>query len=631
MPFFCTDFYRQFLASFSRQILVIGMGLLVSNLVFAADGNEVSEKQMDIQVRPLEDSNKPKTILKATGVGHWKDQESMRTVTMPSVSAQSSLASQLEDSLLLTSEQIGMQQIQSFHVLGAASSHTAILLDGSSLRDPTSPLGYVSLQDLPSSWISQAQVLLPRESVMYGNHPGGALLLQSFAAKSDYRSKADLAVSTPQNIAGSFSTHLDGLVGTSSALSIYAKNLSGESIANKNSPESEHDLQNMSGFQWQMDLDDQQSVQFFFFQRNSDIDGYGIQPTDDPNAKSLNKYFLLSYKKSTPVDASIAWKNQLDFFSTERQYQDQWDIQNPYPYNGNFSSKTFSWTMNYLGPFQTQVQTILGAESMQAEEYGDSRSSTQNFLSGTFSKSFQIQQGQALQFFVQGQAQDQMKDGSAGLSLIQSNWILNLQKSIRFPSMYQLTSIFGSKTLEAEKSYNFSAEYKNEIAGVSTEHIFFYQSIFDLLTFKAVNNKTQYINQDKAIVMGWVQSWGPRFQQLKISWMKSYDPQTGLELLRRPNVLVQGNRDFHFFQSTFQIQARWKSSSVDTNGFSERVNLPSSERWDLRWMKSLQAGANGNQTFISVGVENIFRQRQEDVWAYPWNNSTWSVAAQALW
>ena len=630
MAFYCVGCFRSFSFVSIKNLLMLGIAVMFFQTGFAADFNEISEKGIQIQVRPSSDENQPQAQRKVPRFSVDPQQNSMRTLIFPSTGSPSSLASQLENSVLLTSDQIGMQQIQSFHVLGAETSHTAIVLDGSVLRDPTSPLGYMSLQDLPSSWVSSAQVLLPRESVMYGNHPGGALLLQSFAAKSDYHSKVDLSVSTPKNLAGAFATHFDWM-GKSSAISAYAKNLSAESIANKNSPDAEHDLQNMAGFQWQVDWDDEQSLQFLFFQRNSDIDGYGVQPTDDPNATSRNKYFLMSYKKINSSDLQTSWKNQLDFFSTERQYQDEWDVENPYPYNGKFSSQTLSWTMNYLGPDRTQVQTVLGVESMRADEYSDSQSTSQNFLSGTLLKSFVLQQDQALQFFIQGQAQDQMKDASAGFSWMQSDWIFNFQKSIRFPSMYQRTSIFGSKDLDAEKSYNLSAEYKSEVAGISTEQLFFYQDIFDLLTFKVVNNKTQYINQDKARVIGWVQSWGPKEQQLKISLMKAYDPKTDLELLRRPTTILQGNRDFQVFSGTLQIQARWKSSNQDVNGSAARVSLPSSQRWDLRWSRHDQGFAGLKQVCTSLGVENIFRQRQEDVWAYPWNNSTWSVSVQGVW
>jgi vitamin B12 transporter len=423
----------------------------------------------------------------------------------------------------------GPGQTKSLLLRGANSQHTLVLIDGIPVNDPLSPSRAFDFGQIPVSEIDHIEVLKGPQSVLYG---GDALagVVQIFTKKTGSRVRAE---------AGSYNT-FDANVSSMGFRAGYA-GTKGFSAADYRLGNPERD----GYYAWNLGGSKDFAASDKFLMRLSaqyqdgrdDTDKNGGPGGDSWNTYARHQQFLVREENVVLLPAEAELTVAGNYASHHRT-----DNTNGNDFYNSELGKAEAILRKPLGP----QRFTLGAE--YADEGGTSSQTTggrRDFHMGGFylqdqaaiGERFDTVAGARLDLHSETATAETYRVG-VGYWLVPA-WLRahgSIGTGFKAPSLYQTYSVYGSPGLRPEKSLGGEAGVDLAHGEWRTGLTWFTTTYRDLIDFNLATNR--FFNQSRAITTGveWsvAKDWFPVHLENALTYLRAYDPATGLVLLRRP-------------------------------------------------------------------------------------------------
>lgn len=496
-------------------------------------------------------------------------------------------------------------QPRSLLIRGANSEHTLVLIDGIPVNDPLSPSRAFDFGQIPVSEIDHVEVLKGPGSVLYGSDAlGGVVQIFTKKAKGAHvraeggsygTAKADLAALGFR--AGYFTT----------------KGFSSADVRNGNREADGSRRWNVGGSK-DFPLNDSFLMRLTAQYQNehADTDRNGGPGGDSLNTYSDHDQFLLREENVVFLPGETELSVAGDYSSHNRTDNT----------NGQDYYKSQLWKAEAIArkPLGAQKFT-LGAE--YSDEGGTSSQVTggrRDFhMLGLYAQDeagltdrFSLVAGGRVDLHSQT---DSVATYRAGVNywLIPARlrWKASYGSGFKAPSLYQTYSQYGSTTLRPEKSVGGDTGFELTGDTYSADLTLYANRFRDLIDFNLLTNR--FFNQGRAETYGLEFTTEKRIglfhAQNALTFLRAYDPDSGLLLLRRPRwsdsvTLGAGRERLWAANLTF----RYVGTRIDSNPtLLTRQEMPAYYTLAADFFHSLSEGLR----FVARGENLLDRNYQE--------------------
>lgn len=436
----------------------------------------------------------------------------------------------------------GSGQIRYLSIRGAKAEHTLVLIDGIPFNDPLSPSRAFDFGQILVSDIERIEVIKGPQSVLYGSDAMGGVVNIITRKNTNTRLRLE---------GGSYGT----LKANASLLGFHAgmERSDGFSAADErdgNTEADRHSAWNLGGRQeFKLSSSTLLSLNGEFKESKTDTDRSGGRGGDSRGTFARTSLFLLRAEALTFLPAEYEWVLAGSYAGHDR--------------DDNTNTLAGDYYKAGLGKVESILRKTFGNHALSlgaeyAEESGRSSQTTGGqrtfrsvglFLQDQISfERFHANLGGRLDTHSQ---HENAQTYRLGLGYWLMPELLRLKSSVgtgfKAPSLYQTYSIYGSPLLKPEKS--LGADFGAELTGEDwqTGLTAFSNRFRDQIDFNPATSR--YFNQSRAETYGLEWEAEKRFGLFRLAnaatWMRAFDRDTRLELLRRPrftNTLSFGYR-----------------------------------------------------------------------------------------
>lgn len=521
-----------------------------------------------------------------------------------------------------------------FSVRGAGSGQNQVSLNGFLLTDVSSPSSSVDLNTLGFHGLESLSILKGTDLLEYGpGNMSGLLLGKTRIPKQDLETQLALS-SSSQGLNRThldFATQKDGYMQSLSAFRIYS---TGISSADENLGNTEKDsfeqkgVITSAGFKASSKLHFEGLALYNIF--NQDLDKRGGPQGDDPNFTQESHSALFGGRVRYTVFPESTWvTTQVSHQTLNRTTQNLPDQNSMDRVDESYWSQITRGKMVVKQNLHSTNQLKFGVETQQ-ESFDTRKLKPTDFQkpasraqrTGVFAMDSQRLGILQLDGGFRGDAQagEPQNSGVISPALIFESIELNVrgtfQKGVKFPSLFQLYSPYGTKTLNAEQvnSLDLSIEKRFEKWGYVSGSLFGYDYT-DLIDFDYIENK--YANIGRAQVRG-----GELAAEIyplsyvgvssQFTRMSAQDVNSGIALLRRSS--DQGRLGLKIFNKSNQLEMTssliGSREDIDPISF-QRVTLGTTVLWGLRGSTHITK----NLEFFARG-DNLTDVRYQSVAGY---------------
>lgn len=449
----------------------------------------------------------------------------------------------------------------SIYIRGGNSSHLLATLDGMKLNDPSYPSRNFDYTSIEPSLIGGLNFIRGPQSVEYGSDAmSGVLEFKSpgFNTENQFKSHQELGsfntYSTSFQFISSDQKKLKYLVHYS-VFSTDSYPMADQALGNKlNNPSSAN-----SGFsKFQYDFNKDHQLNFIYYNQDikTQLDSKGGINADDPNyfSRSIHENYYVDQKTSLHLDSSfeIKFMPYIQVQNGQRNSQNNSDILNPDTSHSEYESKfiqsgfkvqilkdsttdfKFGWS------WQQEQMSSVSIFNQYTDKF-DSKNAHENSyfinLNQIYKNLFMDIGTSFTNHSEYGQNQDFKL--SPGIWLIPE--LLKMRSSYatahKSPSLYQLYSTYGNKSLQPEKTQSYELGYDFYLKSFQFIQSVFYTNYTNLIDYDFTKN--QYFNLNQSKIQGFetnlkVQLWHSAALKLSHTYLEAKDLVQNTELLRRP-------------------------------------------------------------------------------------------------
>lgn len=525
----------------------------------------------------------------------------------------------------------------SVYLRGAKPGQTLVLIDGVEVNDPIAIDRSFDFGNLTTDNIERIEVVRGPQSTLYGSD-AIAGVINIVTRKGEGNPKFNGLAE-----AGSYSTYRENVSASGSIkkfnYSLSATRLDSDGI-NKASEGCEKDAYQNSVLSSRLGYDFSETFALSLAARHTDskTDLDDDASDDDPNHRADWKDTAL--KLALDQSFNTAWSHalSLSWHKVKRNYEDQPDSKDLFDdmmagYKGD--NQKAEWQHNY--------SPVEWSELTAGLEY-ERESGSSFYHSGSFTSEDKKETADNKAYYLQNQfkfkdkyfitpgirTDDHELFGTETTEKISTSILFetatrlkaNWGKGFKAPSLYQLYSVYGDKTLHPDESESYDAGFEQNFLKdkIVLDVQYFHNDYKNMVDWDTLTYK--YKNIGRALTEGFEA--GVKYLPsetltfgLNFTCTESQDRDTGLELLRRPEKQVNFFTDWTFNEKTnVSLGVTYMGSRDDIvyDASYNQVRVKSNSYITARLAASYEFREN---ILVFGRIENLCDKEYEDTHGYP--------------
>jgi vitamin B12 transporter len=465
----------------------------------------------------------------------------------------------------------------SVFIRGAKSEHALILWDGVEINDPSTPGRSFDFANLTTAGIERIEIIRGPQSTLCGSDAMSGVI--QIISKSG-EGKTNRFLTAESGSFGAFNERagLSGRAGKLDyALSASRQDTKGFSASSEKNGNTEADGYGNTAVSGKASASLAKNVHadliLHYVDSHADLDNSGGVGGDDPNSTGKAQQ-LISRGQVRVSLMGGRWEQTIGFSLSRQERHYRNDIDAGHPVDSDRSSYTgrmirLDW-QNNLNLFETNKLTFgVETEQEKGESTYHSESAWGPYDSDIAAKTARTTAGYLQDHILLSnqwfatlgvRLDDHDRFGTKATWRLASSWLLQrtgtrlkatIGTGFKAPSLYQLYSLYGDPSLQAETSTGWDAGIEQPLVGnrLTLDITYFSNKYKHLIDYD--NTTWKYLNIGAARTRGIEASalWNPVAPlslRAAYTFTDAKDVLTGLELLRRPRHKVNFMADYHF-------------------------------------------------------------------------------------